>query len=120
MSYVDGYVLPVPKANLEAYKEVANKMGAIWIEHGALAYKECIADDLAPEGIDANFLDASGAESGDTVIFAYVVFKSREHRDEVNRKAMEDPRAKESCDKDTTIFNANKMIMGGFETFIDL
>ena len=120
MSYVDGYVLPVPKANLEAYKEVANKMGAIWMEHGALAYKECIADDVTPEYTEANFLDASGAEDDDTVIFAYVVFKSREHRDEVNKKAMQDPRAKESCDDENNIFNAKKMIVGGFETFIDL
>ena len=120
MSYVDGYVLPVPKANLEAYKEVANKMGAIWMEHGALAYKECIADDVVPEHGEANFLDVSGAEEGDTVIFAYVVFKSREHRDEVNKKAMEDPRAKESCDDESNIFDVKKMIVGGFETFIDL
>ena len=120
MSYIDGYVIPLPQENIKAYKEIAEKMGAIWMEHGALAYKECIAEDIDSEFGQGKFRHASGASDAETVIFAFILYKSRKHRDEVNKKVMEDPRTKESCDEKNMPFEFNKMIMGGFDVIVDL
>ena len=120
MSYVDGYVIPISVDNVSAYKELAQKMGEIWMEHGALAYKECIAEDIDAEFGEGKFRQASGASDNETVIFSYVVYKSREHRDEVNKKAMEDPRTKESCDGNNSPFDFKRIIMGGFDMIVDL
>ena len=91
MRYVDGYVLPVPKKNVEAYRRMAKKAGKIWREHGALDYKECVGDDLNVE-CGVPFSRSMKLKSGETVVFAYIVFKSRAHRDRVNAKVMKDPR----------------------------
>ena len=121
MSYVDGYVIPIPNDNVTAYKELADKMGAIWMEHGALAYKECIAEDIDDaEFGEGKFRQASGASEGETVIFAFIIYKSREHRDEVNKKVMEDQRTKESCNEHNMPFELKRMIMGGFDVVVDL
>lgn len=119
MSYVDGYVLPILKENLNAYRELAQNAGSIWMEHGALEYKECVAEDIGDKGFCATFGDTIKLEEGETVIFAYVVFKSREHRDEVNERAMKDPRL--SCTEgEETVFDCKKMVYGGFSTIVDL
>jgi len=120
MSYVDGYIIPLPESNIDAYKELAEKMGVIWMEHGALAYKECIADDIDSEMSNGAFRKAANSSEGETVIFAFVVYKSREHRDEVNQKVFQDPRMKESCDENNMPFEINRMIMGGFDVMVDL
>src|SRR3989442_4979593 len=91
MRYVDGYVLPVPKKNLAAYRRMAQKAGKIWREHGALEYRECVGDDLKVKwGVP--FPKSIKAKPGETVVFAWIVFKSRAHRDSVNTKVMKDPR----------------------------
>ena len=120
MSYVDGYVIPVSNDNVKAYIELAENMGAIWMEHGALACKECVAEDIDSEFGQGKFRQASGSIDGETVIFSFIIYKSREHRDEVNKKVMEDPRIKESCDEHNMPFEMKRMIMGGFDVVVDL
>lgn len=117
MSYVDGFVLPVPKKNLEAYKEIARKAGEIWKEHGALAYVECVADD-APYGELTSFPRSVQVTEDETVIFAYIVYESREQRDAINEKVMSDPRL--NMDMENMPFDTKRMIYGGFESFIEL
>lgn len=125
MTYVDGFVLPVPEDKLDAYREMADSAGKIWIEHGALLYKECVLDDAEPEiPEDAPeackltlFRDLAGAKGGETVIFAFITYKSREHRDEVNAKVMADPRMK--CDENNMPFDPARMAYGGFKAIVD-
>jgi uncharacterized protein YbaA (DUF1428 family) len=92
--YVDGYVLPVPKKNLQTYRRMAQKSGKAWREHGALEYIECVADDVKP-GKYTSFPQSVKLKPGETVVFAYIVYKSRAHRDRVNAKVMKDPRLTE-------------------------
>ena len=120
MSYVDGYVIPLADANAAAYKDLAERMGAIWMEHGALAYKECIAEDIDGEFGQGMFRQAAGAADGETVVFAFIIYKSRQHRDEVNEKVMADPRVKESCGGENMPFEMKRMVMGGFNVMVDL
>ena len=120
MSYVDGYVLPLPEQNIEAYREMAQIAGNIWMEHGALAYKECIAEDLNSEWAKDSFPRAANAKTGETVVFAFIVFKSREHRDEVNAKVHQDPRLTGCGDMENMPFDMGRMIYGGFTTLVDL
>jgi len=119
MAYVDGYVLPVPKKNIEKYRELASKAGAVWREYGALEYRECVAEDVKP-GDFTSFPRSVLLEPDETVIFAWIVFKSRAHRDEVNAKVMDDPRVKGMMPDDDPIFDSKRMIFGGFETLVDL
>lgn len=119
MKYVDGYVLPVPKKNLQAYRRMAQQAGKIWREHGALDYKECAGDDLdAKWGVP--FPRAMKTKPGETVVFAYIVFKSRAHRDRVNAKVMQDPRLKASMDASAMPFDCKRMIYGGFNVIVDV
>ena len=90
MRYVDGFVLPVPKKNLQAYRRMAEKAGTIWREHGALEYRECAGDDLNVKGL-VSFARTIKLKPGETVVFAWIVFKSRTDRDRVNAKVMKDP-----------------------------
>ena len=118
MKYVDGYVLPVPKKNLQAYRRMAQKAGKIWREHGALDYKECAGDDLNVKwGVP--FSRTMKAKPAETVIFAYVVFKSRAHRDSVNAKVMKDPRLAASMDEGKMPFDCKRMVYGGFKVLVD-
>ena len=118
MSYVDGYVLPVPEKNIDAYREIAEKAAAIWMEHGALDYKECIAEDVNIDGF-VPFTKVIEAKQGETVIFAYIVYRSRKHRDEVNAKAMSDPRLKEYCGHEKEMpFDCKRMAYGGFKVLV--
>jgi uncharacterized protein YbaA (DUF1428 family) len=119
MSYVDGYVLPVPAKNIDAYKKMASKAGKVWLEHGALSYKECVADDMHPE-FGVPFSKNMKLKEGETVVFAFVVFKSRAHRDRVNAKVMKDPRLCEGVDMNNMPFDCKRMVYGGFKTLVDL
>ncbi len=120
-TYVDGFVVPVPKANLDAYKKMASAAAVVWKEHGALDYKECVIEDARIEGM-YSFLDLTGVKEDETVVFAYIVYKSRAHRDEVNAKVMADPRLKEMCpasNPDVVMpFDCARMAYGGFQTLV--
>jgi uncharacterized protein YbaA (DUF1428 family) len=117
--YVDGYVLPVPKRNLEAYLRLARKAGKIWREHGALEYRECVAEDVQA-GEVTSFPDSVKVKRGETVVFSWTVFKSRAHRDRVNAKVMKDPRLADMMDPKAMPFDAQRMVYGGFDVVIDL
>ena len=115
--YVDGYVLPVPKNDMEAYRRLARKAGRIWREHGALDYKECAGDDLVIKGM-VPFIRGVKAKAGETVVFAWVLFKSRAHRDRVNGKVMKDPRLA-NMDQTSVPFDCKRMLYGGFKIIVD-
>lgn len=117
MSYVDGFIVAVPKRNIEAYKAMAMTAGKVWREHGALAYVECVGDDV-PYGERTSFPRAVQAKEDEVVCFSWIVYRSREERDAVNRKVMADPRL-ESMMKDAP-FDAKRMIFGGFEVFLEM
>lgn len=118
MPYVDGYVLPVPRKNLPAYRLIARKAGKIWREHGALEYRECAGDDLKVKW-GMPFPRALKLKRGETVVFSWIVYKSRAHRDQVNAKAMKDPRLK-SMGTATMPFDIKRMTYGGFKVLVDL
>jgi uncharacterized protein YbaA (DUF1428 family) len=118
MKYVDGFVLPVPKKNLQAYRRIAQKAGKIWREHGALDYKECAGDDLDVK-VGVPFPRTVKLKPGETVVFAWIVFTSRAHRDRVNAKVMKDPRMKDICDPKVMPFDVKRMTYGGFKILVD-
>jgi uncharacterized protein YbaA (DUF1428 family) len=115
MSYVDGFVLAVPKQRIEEYKAIARKAGEIWKEYGALAYVECVADDV-PAGEVTSFPRAVQAMEDETVVFAWILYESREQRDAINAKVMADPRLK--MDAADMPFDAKRMIYGGFTSVV--
>lgn len=119
MTYVDGFVLAVPVEKLAEYKKLARKSGEVWREHGALEFVECVGDDV-PKGKLTSFTRAVKLEEGETVVFSYIVFKNRKHRDQVNKKVMEDPRLKAMMVPGATPFDAKRMIFGGFKTMIQM
>ncbi|MEE2691266.1 MAG: DUF1428 domain-containing protein [Pseudomonadota bacterium] len=115
MSYIDGFVVPVK--DLDAYKKMARKAGKVWMEHGALQYFECAADDVPP-GKTTDFYRSVKAKEGETVVFAFVVYKSRAHRDRVMKAVMADPRMK-MPDPSSVPFDMKRMIFGGFKTVVE-
>ena len=117
--YVDGFVMPLPKSNLDRYREIATTAGGLWVEHGALAYKECLADDVQV-GELTSFPRSVKLEDDETVIFAWITYESREHRDEVNAKVMSDERMKALMDPAGEIADYTRMIYGGFEPLVEL
>lgn len=117
MPYVDGYVLAVPRENLDAYKEMARTAGAVWKEHGALSYVECLADDV-PHGELTSFPRAVQAQDGEVVVFAWITFPDRQARDAVNAKVTADPRLAGSMEN--APFDGKRMIWGGFQSFLEL
>ena len=116
--YVDGFVLPVPKNNLAAYRRLARKASKIWRELGALEYRECWGDDLDVK-MPTSYPKSLKIKPGETVVFAYIVYKSRAHRDQVNAKVMKDPRVAAMCDPDNTPFDFKRMLYGGFKTIVE-
>jgi len=116
MSYVDGYVLPLPKKHVKAYRRMAEMGRDAWMKHGALDYKECIGDDLTPQW-GTPFTRMMKLKPGETVVFAYIVFKSRAHRDRVNKKVMKEMSAMGGS-KDMP-FDAKRMVWGGFKTIVE-
>jgi uncharacterized protein YbaA (DUF1428 family) len=117
MSYVDGFVVAVPKAKLDAYWDLARIAGKVWKEHGALAYVECIADDV-PYGELTSFPRAVQATEGETVLFSWIVYASREARDAINAKVMADERLSGSMTEPP--FDAKRMIYGGFRVMLEM
>ena len=117
--YIDGFVLPVPKKNVDAYRRIARKAGKVWREHGALEYIECLADDVKP-GKVTSFPQSVKLKAGETVVFSWIVYKSRKHRDKVNAKVMKDPRLAAMMNSKTLPFDAKRMFWGGFKTLIEL
>ena len=112
-SYVDGFIVPVPKKNLAAYRRQGRKAGKVWREHGALDYREYVADDVKV-GKWTSFPRSVKLKRDETVVFAWVSFKSRAHRDKVNAKVMKDPRLADMMDPKTLPFDGKRMIYGGF------
>ncbi len=118
MPYVDGFIVPVPKKNVQAYRSLARKAGKIWKEYGALDYIECIADDVKP-GKLTSFPQSVKLKPDEVVVFSWIVYKSRAHRDRVNKKVMADPRMT-NMDPKTMPFDSKRMIYGGFKTLVEL
>ena len=117
MSYVDGFVVPVPLKNLAAYRRMAKKAGKIWKEHGALDYKEWISDDVKV-GKLTSFPRSVKLKRGETVVFSWIVYKSRVHRDRVNAKVMKDPRLADMMDPKSMPFDGKRLIYGGFKILV--
>jgi uncharacterized protein YbaA (DUF1428 family) len=118
MRYVDGFLLPVPKKKLQAYRRMAQKAGKIWREHGALEFRECAGDDLKVK-MGVPFPRTVKLKAGETVMFSYIVFKSRAHRDRVNAKVMKDPRLADMMDPKDMPFDVKRMAYGGFKVLVD-
>ncbi|MDC8449679.1 MAG: DUF1428 domain-containing protein [Nitrospira sp.] len=118
MGYVDEYVLPVPKKNLNAYRRLAQQAAKIWCERGALDYKECVGDDLTTK-MGVSFTKHAKTKAGETVIFAYILFKSRAHRDRVNAKVMKDSCITGMCDEKSMPFDVKRMAYGGFKVVVE-
>lgn len=119
MSYVDGFVLPVPESNLADYRKMARRAGKIWREHGALSYTECVADDVQP-GKSTSFPQSVKLKPGETVVFAWVVYKSRRDRDRINKLVMADPRLADMMDPRSLPFDGKRMFWGGFKPIVQL
>jgi uncharacterized protein YbaA (DUF1428 family) len=119
MSYVDGFVLCVPRANLEAYKKLAHVGGKVWLEHGALQYKECVAEDETEFDHCISFRTLAKPKDDEVVVFAFITFRDRAHRDAVNAKVMADPRLTEGCDPNNMPFDCQRMAYGGFEAMVE-
>jgi len=117
MRYVDGYVLPVPKKNVQAYRRIAQKAGRIWREHGALEFRECVGDDLNVK-MGMPFPRMIKLKRGETVFFSWVVFKSRADRDRVNAKVMKDPRLAKMMEAKAMPFDVKRMVYGGFKVLV--
>ena len=119
MSYVDGFVMPVPLDRLDDYKKMARKAGKIWMEYGALAYSECVADDVKPGKI-TSFPQAVKLKAGETVVFSWIVYKNRRERDNIMKKVMEDPRLEAYMDPKVLPFDGKRMFWGGFKPIVEL
>lgn len=117
--YIDGYVLPVPADKLPIYQEMAALAGKVWMEHGALQYWECISDDVKP-GKVTSFPQAVQLKDNEVVVFSWILFASREHRDQVNAKAMDDPRLKSMMNPKELPFDGMRMFWGGFRSIVEL
>ena len=117
--YVDGFVVPVPKNNLAAYKRMSQKAGKLWKEFGALEYVECVADDVKP-GKWTSFPQSVKLKAGEVCVFSYIVYKSRGQRDKINAKVMKDPRMAPMMDPKKLPFDGKRMFWGGFKTIVEL
>ena len=119
MAYVDGFVIPVPTKNLKVYRRIAQKFGKVWRDHGALAFRECVADDVKA-GKWTSFPRSVKLKRGETVIFSWIIYKSRAHRDKVMAKVMKDPRITAMGDLKDMPFDGKRMFWGGFKTLVEL
>ena len=119
MAYVDGFVTPVPKKKLAAYRSMSRKAGKVWREHGALAFTECLADDV-PVGKRTSFPRSVKLKRGETVVFSWIVYRSRADRDRIMAKVMKDKRLASMMDPKSMPFDGKRMIFGGFKTIVEL
>jgi uncharacterized protein YbaA (DUF1428 family) len=117
MNYVDGFIVPVPKKKMDTYRAMARKASKVWRDHGALEYYECVADDVKV-GKHTSFPRSVKLKAGETVVFAYIVYKSRASRDRVLAKVMKDPRLADMMDMSKLPFDGKRMIYGGFKVFV--
>ncbi len=115
--YIDGFLLPLPKDKIKDYREVASNCSALWKEHGALEYIEAVGDDLEIKD-QVSFSTLAGTATEETVVFAYIVYESREHRDEVNAKVFADPRLHAMFDPENPLFDCKRMACGGFKVIV--
>jgi len=118
MNYVDGFVLPIPAKNVQLYRRIARAAGKIWREHGALEYRECVGDDLDVK-FGVSFSQTIKLKPGETVLFSWIVYKSRAHRDRVNAKVMKDPRMAKMMEGVPMPFDVKRMVYGGFKVLVD-
>ena len=118
MKYVDGFVLAVPKKNLDAYARLAKAAGKVWKDHGAIQYVEAVGDDLKVK-FGVSFEKIMKVKKGETIIFSWIVYKSRKHRDQVNKKVMADPRLKKMMEKGPVPFDLKRMVYGGFNFLVE-
>lgn len=118
MSYADGFVIPIPKKKVDAYRRIAQKARKIWMEHGALDYRECVGEDLNVK-FGMPFTKLTKCKKSETVVFAWIVYKSRAHRDRVNAKVMKDPRMNAMCDPENMPFDVKRMTYGGFKAIVE-
>ena len=118
MAYVDGFVLPIPRSKVQSYQKMSARAGKVWKELGAVEYRECVGDDLKIK-MGQQFPRLAKAKSGETVVFSWIVYKSRAHRDSVNKKVMKDPRIAKMMN-DPMPFDVKRMAMGGFKVIVDL
>jgi len=116
--YADGFVIPIPKKNLEKYRKIAKAAGKIWMEHGALQYFECAGDDLKVQ-CGPGFPKGIKAKPNEVIVFSWIVYKSRAHRDKVNAKVMKDARISELCGPKDVPFDPKRMLYGGFSAFAE-
>ena len=116
--YLDGFLIPIPKKNLRAYRKIAAIAGKVWMEKGALAYFEGLGDDLKTKGLMASFPSSARAKSGETVLFSWILYKSKAHRNRVNKEIMKDPRIIKMM-KLAPIFDNKRMAYGGFKAIVD-
>ncbi|SFM15550.1 Uncharacterized conserved protein YbaA, DUF1428 family [Bradyrhizobium sp. NFR13] len=119
MAYIDGFIVPVPKKKLKAYAAIARKAGKIWREYGALDYQECAADDVSV-GKWTSFPRSVKLKPDETVVFSYIIYKSRKDRDRINAKVMKDPRLAKMMDPKAMPFDMKRMIYGGFKTLVSV
>ena len=119
MAYIDGFVCPVPKDKIDAYRDMARASGAVWREYGALSFRECIADDVKP-GQWTSFPQAVKLEENEVVVFSWIEFNSRAERDAINDKVMKDPRLAKFMQAGALPFDGKRMIYGGFESLVEL
>ena len=117
MNYVDGFVIPVPKKNVKKYATIAQKAGKLWMEHGAIDYFECVADDVKP-GKVTSFPQSVKLKKDEVVFFSWITYKSRKHRDEVLKNVMADPRLAKICTPETMPFDGKRMFWGGFTPMV--
>ncbi|PIF74913.1 uncharacterized protein YbaA (DUF1428 family) [Variovorax sp. 54] len=116
--YVDGFIVAIPTKNVDAYRKLSRKSGKIWMEHGALEYVECIADDVKP-GKLTSFPQSVKLKADETVAFSWITYKSRKHRDAVNKKVFADPRLEAMMDLKNLPFDGKRMIFGGFKSIVE-
>ena len=117
--YVDGFLIPVPRSKVKEYRRIAQKAGKVWVEHGALEYRECIGEDLKAAGM-TSFRKSARTKSKETVVFSWVVYKSKADRNRIVKKVMKDPRLADMMDPKAAPFDARRMAYGGFKVIVDL
>lgn len=118
MSYVDGFLFSVPEANLPAFTKMAKTAAKVWMKHGALHYAESMGDDLEIPGM-VSFKKLAKPKEGEIIFFSFIIYKSRKHRDQVNKKVMADPDLMKGCDPDNMPFDCKKMAYGGFKALVE-
>ncbi len=116
--YVDGFLIPIPRKNVAAYKKLAQKACKVWMEHGALEYRECVGEDLAQK-MPSTFPRLLDNKRGDTAIFSWIVYKSKTHRNQVNKKVMKDSRILAMMDLKENPFDVKRMLYGGFQVMVE-